>query len=314
MVDDVVHSWVALCVVATALLGRVSKIIALAGIAVLALAGSAPAGAQAPPAAPLGTVVVVHGLEDFPADVYLDGATTPALSGFEYRRVTDALALPAGEHRADIRRVGEPFAAPPALSGSFTVTVGQRITVAALLDSAGKPSWLAFPNDAAVTDPTQGELRFRHFAATGPATVVLDGKALAAPITNLAATNPVIPVLVPPGTHTVAINDTATGATLVGSQQIEVGAGSVQNLYLTGKASSGRLGLLQEIPPVSGLAQVASLQVLPSAIPSGDSGLLAHPASATASGSTAAADVATVAVLLLAAAASVTVLRRRQCA
>ena len=38
-----------------------------------------------------GTVVVVHGLEGFLADVYLDGSSTPALQGFEYRRVTDCL-------------------------------------------------------------------------------------------------------------------------------------------------------------------------------------------------------------------------------
>ena len=83
------------------------------------VAATTPAGAQPAPAA-LGTVVVVHGLVDFPADVYLDGASTPALSGFEFRRVTDALALPAGMHRADLRRAGQPVTAPPALSGSFT--------------------------------------------------------------------------------------------------------------------------------------------------------------------------------------------------
>ena len=95
--------------------------------------------------------------------------------------VKEALALPAGVHRADLRRTGQPATAPPALSGSFTVQADQRVTVAALLDADTKPSWLAFPDDAKVTDVARGELRVRHFAATGPVAVTVDGEEVFVP-------------------------------------------------------------------------------------------------------------------------------------
>ena len=110
---------------------RLSILLAMTFALCLAVtAGTVPAAAQSAPGA-LGAVVIVHGLVDFPADVYLDGSTTPALSGFEFRRVTDPLALPVGVHRADLRRSGEAATASPTLSGTFTVVADQRVTVAA---------------------------------------------------------------------------------------------------------------------------------------------------------------------------------------
>jgi hypothetical protein len=90
--------------------GRV--IIGIAASLVLWSAGpGVPAGAQGGGAS--GTAVIVHGLAGFPADVYLDGSSVPALSSFEFRRVTEPLAVPAGSHRADLRRAGEPPDARP---------------------------------------------------------------------------------------------------------------------------------------------------------------------------------------------------------
>lgn len=243
---------------------------AVAGVAalVVGLAGAVPAAAQT--ATPTGTVVVVHGLVDFPADVYLDGSSTPALSGFEFRRVTDPLALPAGVHRADLRRAGDPATAPPALSGSFTVVADQRVTVAALPDSGGKPSWLAFPNDAQVVEPAKGELRFRHFAATTPVVVTVDGQPALSGVSNLAASGQAAPVRVDPGVHRVAVLD-AAGQPLVAAQDVNIGAGSLVNLYLTGLPASG-LALMQE--PM-GPPDLKVLQQTPSQVPGGNSGLAA---------------------------------------
>ena len=253
-------------------------------LAMLAAAGfwvaaTTPAGAQPAPAA-LGTVVVVHGLVDFPADVYLDGASTPALSGFEFRRVTDALALPAGMHRADLRRAGQPVTATPTLSGSFTVVAGQRVTVAALLDPEGKPSWIAFANDALPIDAARGELRFRHFAAAAPVRVTVDGQPALDQVTNLARSGQAAPISLAPGLHRIGVLDGATGAVLVADRELDIGAGLPVNLYLTGRAPTGGaaatagsvLTLLQEVPAAP---ELKAVQVLPAVVPSGDSGLAA---------------------------------------
>lgn len=247
-----------------------------------ALAGAQPTPVPVPAAAPvpMGMAVVVHGLVDFPADVYLDGAATPALSGFEFRRVTEPVALPVGVHRADLRRAGEAPTAVPTLSGSFVVAAGQRVTVAALLDAKGKPSWLAFPDDATVRDGALGELRLRHFAAAGPVSVSVDGAVVLEGAANLARAGQSAPIVVAPGRHRVAIIDQATGATVVPEQEVTVTAGGAANLYLTGTAERG-LALLQEgvEPPGPALGR---LQAVPSSVPGGNSGLAAS-ASASAS-------------------------------
>lgn len=234
---------------------------------------AAPSGAQTPPGG-VGTVVVVHGLVDFPADVYLDGASTPALSGFEYQRMTDPLALPAGTHRADLRRAGEPPTSPPALSGTFTVEADQRVTVAALLNPAGSPTWLAFPNDAQPADQSRVQLRFRHFAAAGPVNVLLDGQRLSAGVQNTSVSGQIAPALIAPGPHQLSVVDANSNAALLPPQVVDVSAGSIANVYLVGTASGGNLGLLLQDPSVASVSVSAkALDATPSAVPSGNSGL-----------------------------------------
>jgi hypothetical protein len=216
-------------------------------------------------------VVVVHGLVNFPADVYLDGAATPALSGFEFRRTTDPLAMPVGLHRADLRRSGEPATAAATLSGNFTVAANQRITVAALLDTDAKPTWLVFPDDSRVADPTRGEIRFRHFAAAGPVRVTMDGAVVLDGAANLARAGQLSPLVVAPGVHRIGVTDTAGGTVLVPEADVVVTAGGAVNLYLTGQPTSG-LALLQEAPAAPDLQ---ALQAVPSQVPGGDSGLRA---------------------------------------
>jgi hypothetical protein len=237
---------------------------------------AAPAAAQSTssPAPGMGTVVVVHALEGVSADVYLDGSNSPALQSFDFRRITDPLAVPAGQHRADIRKAGDPPTAPPAMSGEFTVTADQRITVAALLKPDGTPSWLAFPNDTWTTDPTSAAFRFRHLAAAAPVQLVLDGRTLPDPYTNLAVGNQSTPVTTTPGTHTLAVIDAATGASVVPAQSLDLPAGTLANVYLTGKASPKTLALLAQTPTgTSAAAEVSGLQTTPQIIATGDSGL-----------------------------------------
>jgi hypothetical protein len=246
---------------------------ATAGLA----AGAGPAAAQtgAPPAAAVGTVVIVHGLDGVPADVYLDGATSPALAGFDPRRVTDPLALPVGRHQADIRRAGDPPDAVPLMSGTFFVVAGQRITAAALLDPQGAPSWLVFANDGWTMDGGGSALRFRHLAASGPVSLVVDGRPAGAPFTNLAVGSQGPPVSLSPGRHTVRVDD-ASGRPLVAEQAVTLSPGTITNLYLTGRADAGPLGLLAEAPTAASAgSEVVALQATPAFIATGDSGLAA---------------------------------------
>jgi hypothetical protein len=241
----------------------------------------------------VGTVVLVHGLAGIPADVYLDGATAPALSGFDPNRVTDSLALPVGRHQADIRRAGDPPTADPLMSGVFFVVSGQRLTIAALLDPAGQPSWLVFPDETWTADGAS--LRLRHLAAAGPVTLVVDGRPIATPFANLVAGNQVPATPLTPGRHTLRIDDATTGAPLVGEQSVTLAAGMVTTLYLTGRSATG-LGLLAEIPTAgSPVAEVQALQATPDFIATGDSGLAAAARGGPGPGTATAAAVALVA-------------------
>jgi hypothetical protein len=263
-----------------------TKVVAASALLLVALAVAAPGpGAQQPaPPSAMGTVVVVHGVEGFAADIYLDGASTPALPGFEFRRVTDPVGMPVGTHRADLRRAGEPPTATPTLSGSFEVRPNERITIAALLDPSGRPTWLAFPNDAAVSDPARAELRFRHFAAAGPVNVALNDRAARSGVPNMATATQVPPVVLDPGRHRVAVTDASTGATVAPAQEVDLAAGSTANVYLTGRAP-GPLALLQQAPTTPAVG-VLNAQV-PSAVVGGDSGL-ADPTFRTTDGGTSA--------------------------
>jgi hypothetical protein len=250
-----------------------ATVLRFAIVAAVMAALSVPAGAQTSGTG-LGTVVVVHALEGFVGDVYLDGAEAAALEDFDFRRITDPLAVPAGDHRADIRKAGDPPTAEPAMSGTFTVTQDERVTVAALLDPNGGPSWLAFPNDTWTTDPASAAFRFRHVAAAGPVAITLDGEPFAATFTNLAVGPQAQPITTTPGAHTIAVANAATGLQLVAPQTVEIPAGTIVNVYLTGKASPNSLALLaQSGTAPSPSSELAALQQMPQQIATGDSGL-----------------------------------------
>jgi hypothetical protein len=241
-------------------------------VASAAVVTAAPASAQNRSSG-VGTVVVVHALEGLPADVYLDGASTPALRGFDFRRVTDPLVLPAGSHRADVRRAGDPPTATPQLSGTFDVVADQQITVVALLDPAGAPSWLALPDDGRVGDAAKGELRFRHLAAQGAVTLEVNGTVVQPRVENLSVGGQVAPAALDAGRYVVAVRDATTDAELVPAQEVEVAPGGIISLYLTGRSDNRTLDLLQDAAVPMPAGRLADLQVLPTQVPSGNSGL-----------------------------------------
>src|SRR5215831_7085855 len=114
---------------------------AVAVIGTTATAGSTVAHAQTP----TGLVTVVHGLRGVVADVFVDNALV--LPAFQPERVTDPVAVPAGEHHVDIRVTGKPSDAPPDLSADVDVQANARQSIVAHLNTAGAPTITAYRDD-----------------------------------------------------------------------------------------------------------------------------------------------------------------------
>ncbi|VWX38292.1 Peptidase [Exiguobacterium oxidotolerans] len=109
-------------------------------------------------------VRVIHASPDAPAvDIAVDGET--AVSGAEFKAVTDYLTLPAGEHKVEVFAAGT--TEDPVLSQTLNIEAGKFYSVAAI----GK---LADIELAVMEDNGQGEdgksmVRVAHFAPDAPA-------------------------------------------------------------------------------------------------------------------------------------------------
>src|SRR6476660_4284402 len=114
---------------------------AVAVVGTTTMAGSTVAHAQTP----TGLVTVVHGLRGVVADVYVDN--TLLLPAFQPERVTDPVAVPAGEHHVDIRVTGKAADAPPDVSADVNVQADARQSVVAHLNAAGSPTITAYLDD-----------------------------------------------------------------------------------------------------------------------------------------------------------------------
>ena len=229
----------------------------------LFLAAGPPAGAQSGGAT--GTVTVVHAVEGLTADVYLDGSDTPALSGFEYQKVTDPLAVPVGVHTAAVFEAGaDPGTAQPLVTGSFEVEPGANISVVARRDAEGRPGLAVFDNTVPALDPGQAQLWVRHVAVAPPVDVLVDGQ----PTFDGVSNGSVNAAVVPAGAREVSVRAATDGAVLVEPRTLDV-AGA-EALYLVGSQDDDTLSLLAQTPVASGGGGAGP----PSGVPGGDSGLL----------------------------------------
>src|SRR5205823_2056459 len=77
------------------------------------------------------TIVIIHGLPKFTADVYVNGKLL--LDGFKPEAVTAPLKLPSGTYHIAIRNVGAPPDSTPAVQGDITLQAGKNYTAAAHL-------------------------------------------------------------------------------------------------------------------------------------------------------------------------------------
>lgn len=230
----------------------------VAAISVAVLLGAGPSGAQEGPT-PMATVTVVHGLRGQLVDVYLDDVLT--LKGFQPERVTDALPVPAGEHRLSLRPAGSPAQSNPMATDSVMVEAGSNLSVVAHFDSNGKPTVTAFKND---TNPL----------AAGKARLVARSTAQVSAITLVVNDQPVAPVApeaqyaadLDPAIYKVAVDGPA-GGTIVPATDVPVVEGASTIMYLIGSQRNNDLIWIGQ--------SIGGLQAPPTAVATGNSGLAA---------------------------------------
>jgi hypothetical protein len=231
-----------------------ATLIAVAGV-LLAVALGPAAGAQE---SEEGRVTIVHGLRGLAVDIYVNGELF--LPAFEPDRLTDAVPLPPGDYRVDLREAGSPSDSQPRFSGVVPVAAGDDIAVVAHFGTDGEWTATVFDNHLSPLDAGEARLVFRH-TAHSPAIDVLVNDQVA--VAALAPPNE-ITVEVPPASVAVGAR-LADGTAAATAPDVAAREGEATALYLVGDAATGNLTWLMQ--------SVAGLQTAPSGVPAGNSGL-----------------------------------------
>lgn len=211
-----------------------------------------------------GTVTLIHGLRGLVADVYLDGELV--LEGFSPERITDPLELPVGSHEVALYETGTAPPDEPAVSDTIEVAAGDDVSGIVHATEDGDAEFSVFSNDVEPVDAGNVRLVVRHLAEAEGFDVLVDGEPVAGGIDpgEESATD------ISASPHEVAVALEGTTEPIFSPETIELPDGSVMILYLVGSGEAGSLGWLAQT--------VAGLETAPSAVPTGDSGLVAPPA------------------------------------
>jgi hypothetical protein len=234
---------------------RLTAAVAVVGTGIMT--GPTVAHAQAP----TGLVTVVHGLRGVVADVYVDN--TLVLPAFQPERVTDPVALPAGEHHVDIRVTGKPADATPDVSADVDVKADARQSVVAHLNAGGSPTITAYLDDMSPVAAGQTRAVVRHTAAAPAVDVGLDQIVVAAGLSEPGSATAVVA----PATYEVSVWRAGTQSPLAAPQPATLSEGAATVMYLIGSAQTNTLSWVAE--------QIPDLATPPNRIQTGDSGLAA---------------------------------------
>src|SRR4051812_4587322 len=151
---------------------RTARRVALAGMALLLLSGSAEAA----------SLTVVHGVPGLRADVYVNGVKR--LDGFAAGSMTSPLRLAAGSYAIAIRRSGAPASGSPLLATRLTLATSTNASVVAHLNARGHPELTVYRNDVSPLPAGRARLVFRHVAAAPRVVLVVDGRVLGGSVDN----------------------------------------------------------------------------------------------------------------------------------
>jgi hypothetical protein len=141
-----------------------------------------PAGAMA--AEKTGNLSVVHGVPGVTVDVYVNGDSTPVLTGFEPGDQAGPLELPAGPYSVQIRPAGANPGSDPIIESSFTLLPNRYFSAVAHLEEDGDPRITVFQDPRNKPGRKNARLIVRHTAAAPPVDVVSGKKTLIANLTN----------------------------------------------------------------------------------------------------------------------------------
>lgn len=235
--------------------------LAVAAASVL-LAGAVTTTAQGQPAPATATVTVVHGLRGQLVDVYLDGEL--ALKAFEPDRTTEPLQIPAGTHRVDLRPAKAAASSKPFATATVDLAAGSNQSVVAHFAPGGKRTISRFMNNTAPLTAGTARLVARNTAEVVPVDLVVDGNAIKRDL----KTSQEFSAELAPASHKITLQD-QDGETIVPPDDVPVAEGAATIMYLVGSQPDRNLiWIAQAIP---------GLQSAPSAVATGNSGLLPAP-------------------------------------
>jgi Domain of unknown function (DUF4397) len=126
-----------------------------------------------------GFIRVIHASPDAPpVDIYLDGATTPAITNLAFGQATDFINLPTKRYSVQIRAAGAPADSDPVFSSRFNVPFGGSLNIVAsgLLGGKGRQAFNLALIPLNRTD-TKGKARVQviHASPDAPAVDVRAG-------------------------------------------------------------------------------------------------------------------------------------------
>ena len=207
------------------------------------------------------TVVVLHGLPAFTADVYVNGELT--LDGFEPITATDPLELPAGRYHIEIREVGAPADSQPALERRVRVKAGGNYSIIAHLTPDGQRTLSVFANETSRVAPGESRLVVRSVATAPPLDVEANGEAILEGVAGLEAAEAELPA----GRYSLAFLTSQGAEPVLPAQDLRLAEGAAYFLYVVGSADDGTLDLM--VQSVAGLASA------PGGIQTGSGGMAA---------------------------------------
>lgn len=219
---------------------------------------------NASPAAPArGSIMIVHGLPGFTADIYLDGELL--LDGFEPTSTAGPLRIAPGSYQVDIREVGASADSPPVLSAVLPVSAGSNISILAHLTRVGDPTLSVFRNSFERLPVGRSLLQVRHGAAAPTLSVRLDDRRVKEGLRQGREWG----IATDPGRHMIAFESETSDDVLISPTDIRLEEGVAQIVYVIGSAEGDSLDLM--------LQSVRGLRSTPSGVLTGDGGLGAVP-------------------------------------
>jgi len=209
------------------------------------------------------SVMIVHGLPGFTADVYLNGELL--LDGFKPTSTAGPLQLDPGSYGVDIREVGAPPNSPPVLSGTVRLSPRSNISIVAHLTRSGDPALSVFHNIFEQIPAGRSLLYVRNVAAVAPLSVRLDDRLVKRGLREGGEWG----VDTAPGRHMIAFGSGAANDVLIPPTDVRLDEGVAQIVYVVGSAKADNLDLMVQA--------VHGLHSAPSGVLTGDGGLGAEP-------------------------------------